>query len=413
MPNFTAHLTPLPMLPNWGLLDGSLNAPPGTPQFPNLLDVNSPLTQKFGRTLKARPPWKVAGVDYHVGIDRSIYPTNASLKDPNTILNTISGASGNNTTKVVLVNGNNVTLDGYDFSLNGGWMVQYQNPGTNLTVSNCNFVVGANGQNPFFSVNDGDRNLTITQCEFDGGSTTYSNGAGSQNGTISINTRGTTTVTYCIVTQSPNESIVPVVANNAAGDIWVIKYNVFGNAGMGFDQGAHGDWIQTYCGTSGAATRMTLDFNLWYQFASVTGANTGPRTQGLSLWSAAGNAGLIQSYTCNNNTYCGTGTIPDNGGPYVSYQVIAVPKCTTLNMEVRNNYYDPSLVGTGSTFNTLPFWFGSDFGTGSPGQGNQSGTINGIFPPTLLFSSGAMPAGNTNQATGALLTSAECHLGSS
>src|SRR5215472_296742 len=125
MPNFTAHLTPLPMLPNWGLLDGSLNAPPGTPQFPNLLDVNSPLTQKFGRTLKARPPWKVAGVDYHVGIDRSIYPTNASLKDPNTILNTISGASGNNTSKVVLVNGNNVTLDGYDFSLNGGWMVQY------------------------------------------------------------------------------------------------------------------------------------------------------------------------------------------------------------------------------------------------------------------------------------------------
>ena len=80
--------------------------------FPTLLVTNNPAGQLNGQFLAARPSWQVPGVDYSVGIDRSLYPTNTNLKDPNTILSTITGASGNNSTKIVTITGSNVTLDG-------------------------------------------------------------------------------------------------------------------------------------------------------------------------------------------------------------------------------------------------------------------------------------------------------------
>jgi hypothetical protein len=46
--------------------DGSANAPAGTAQLPNFFSGYS-----------VRPPWKVAGVDYYVGI-----PQGTILKDP-------------------------------------------------------------------------------------------------------------------------------------------------------------------------------------------------------------------------------------------------------------------------------------------------------------------------------------------
>src|SRR5262249_15001864 len=78
--------------------DGSANAPSGTPQAPNLLSGEA-----------VRPSWMVAGVDYAVG------PNHTPSLDPATI--NMPGVSVNNTTRMVDVSGNNVTLDGYDFSL--------------------------------------------------------------------------------------------------------------------------------------------------------------------------------------------------------------------------------------------------------------------------------------------------------
>jgi hypothetical protein len=396
--------------------DGFANAPAGPAYpFPTLLLVNNPSNQLNGQTIAARPPWRVAGVDYAVGIDRSLYPTNASLKDPNTILSTTSGASGNNSTHIVTVTGSNVVLDGYDFSLNNGWMVEFSS-GTNLTISNCNFAVGANLQTPIWCPPGGGTTVTITKCIVDGGSVTYANGAGAQNGTLSMNARGTTTITYNYVLQAPGECAVISTTNNASGDVWVVKYNVMGNSGMGFDSSLHGDWIQTYNGTSGSTTSMNMDFNVFFQFVQVTSNTTGPRTQGLSLWSAAGNAGLLQNGSVSNNVMIGTGVTPSNtGGPFVNQQQIIVPKNLSGNMLVQNNYFDNTLYTVGGNFSGGAFWLGSDFGSGSPSQGVQSGTINNVFPPTNLFSSNAMPAGNTCLNTGALLTQANgnVHLGSS
>src|SRR5215471_9473988 len=104
--------------------DGSATAPAGTPQLPTVLSG-----------YQVRPPWQVAGVDYAVGI-----PTGTVLKDPGTI--NMPGVSVNTSTHIVTVTGNNVTLSGYDFSLNGGWGVYIT--GTGATIQDSYFRVGSN-----------------------------------------------------------------------------------------------------------------------------------------------------------------------------------------------------------------------------------------------------------------------------
>ena len=93
--------------PSTGYTDGSANAPVGNPQLPNLLSSYS-----------VRPAWQVAGVDYAVGV-----PTNMTLKDPTVAANLPAGVSIDAANHVVDITANNVTLNGFDFSLHGGWGV--------------------------------------------------------------------------------------------------------------------------------------------------------------------------------------------------------------------------------------------------------------------------------------------------
>ena len=118
--------------PTATLGDGSANAPAGTPQMPDLLNGNA-----------VRPPWEVAGVDYAVGI-----PSGTTLKDPSTI--SMAGVSVNTSSHVVTVTGNNVTLHGYDFSLNGGWEV-YVSGASNTVIENSKLLVGSNNLVPIQS----------------------------------------------------------------------------------------------------------------------------------------------------------------------------------------------------------------------------------------------------------------------
>ena len=85
-----------------------------------------------------RPAWQVAGVDYAVGV-----PTNITLKDPTVAANLPSGISIDATNHVVHITGNNVTLNGFDFSLHGGWSIDVASGVTGTTIENCNFSMGA------------------------------------------------------------------------------------------------------------------------------------------------------------------------------------------------------------------------------------------------------------------------------
>jgi hypothetical protein len=100
--------------------DGSVGAPDGPVQYPNGLSG-----------YRARPPWKVAGFDYYVGIPRGtvlIAPT--SISDPNV---TVSG-------NVVVCNGNGaaVTLNAVDFT---GYYIKVPKGGcSSVTVTNSKFA---------------------------------------------------------------------------------------------------------------------------------------------------------------------------------------------------------------------------------------------------------------------------------
>ena len=96
--------------------DGFANAPTGAPQYPTYFTNLNGISP-----YPVRPPWKVAGVDYRVGINTGI-----SLKDPATISSSIATVSGplgaGQNANTLNIAADNVTLDGYDFTLNGGYL---------------------------------------------------------------------------------------------------------------------------------------------------------------------------------------------------------------------------------------------------------------------------------------------------
>src|SRR5215831_5671176 len=94
-------------------LDGRLNAPAGTPQYPTYFTSLNGISP-----YPVRPPWHVAGVDYRVGISAGV-----SLKDPATINPKIATSSGTNPI-ILTLQADNVTFDGYDFTRGGWWQIR-------------------------------------------------------------------------------------------------------------------------------------------------------------------------------------------------------------------------------------------------------------------------------------------------
>jgi hypothetical protein len=123
--------------------DGSAHAPAGPSQHASLLSGYA-----------IRPMWKVAGVDYAVG-----FPSGMSLKNPASISN--PGVSVDNTNHLIRVVRDGVTLDGYDFSMGGGYGV-YIVGAKNTTIVNSNFVGSG------ISADANSSGLTIRNCVLDG-----------------------------------------------------------------------------------------------------------------------------------------------------------------------------------------------------------------------------------------------------
>lgn len=122
--------------------DGAVNAPIGPAQKPNLFSG-----------MKIRPPFKVAGVDYAVGI-----PAGTTLKSPASI--SMAGVSVNSSSRVVSVTGANVTLDSYDFS---NWTVETS--AANTRIIRSKFFVG-----PVVGLK-GSSNLYVGYCVIDANNT--------------------------------------------------------------------------------------------------------------------------------------------------------------------------------------------------------------------------------------------------
>ena len=286
--------------------DASANAPQGAPQYPHLLDVNSPRTQTYGMTYVTRPPWKVAGVDYYVGIDRAVYPTDAYLKDPYTIGTKIPGVAVSDNT--VTITGNNAVLDGYDFSLGGGWVLQI-NSGDNATISNCKFIGTAGAP---FQIPGANRstatNTNVINCYFDG---TNNNNIWE----IIINGNGGAVFSYCRIM---NNIGMVMGATNYAGTnntTWdlTFKYCLIGNAGLNFASNKHhGDWIQIY-GSTGPIRNFTMTFCTFIQDLNYPKSGT----QGVSVKSAG--SGVNYPLTGNSTFTYNTCITPYNPPTHTAY----------------------------------------------------------------------------------------------
>jgi hypothetical protein len=216
--------------------DGFANAPTGTPQHPTLLN-----------NYAVRPPWKVAGVDYPVG------PKSTPTKDPATINMPGVDVSG----RTVYVKGNNIKLDGYDFSKGGGWdvLIGIYGTGRNDTLINCNFKLQPT-QGSGALIGGQSVGLVVEYCTFDQTGPGANIPGGSAWSIVSGGFSGTTVFKYNWFKNFP-QHVLELGTNTK--DTLINKYNLIENGGL--QPGAHLNYQQFGDG----AFVVTTQFNTTYQ----------------------------------------------------------------------------------------------------------------------------------------------------
>lgn len=249
--------------------DGLTAAPAASVQKPGLLNAY-PL----------RPAWKVAGVDYPVGV-----PSGTVLKNPATLA--IAGVAVNITSHELVVTGDRVLLDGYDFSLNGGWSVRLMGA-ANTRIVNSLFVESASQGAAPIMVDAASTDLYIGYSTIDGGGT---NANPSQGALVAMNGRGLT-VEYCWLKNAPSHIFVFGYGGVGGGGSASIRYNLIEDAGR--SSGGGGTYLSIF---SGAYDHFQVVFNTSYQTPGGTG------TMGWNL-----DAPSILTGEVGNNTMISTAT---------------------------------------------------------------------------------------------------------
>ena len=247
-----------------------------------------------------RPAWRVAGVDYCVGV-----PEGLPLKSPATIA--MAGARADRSAHIVRVSGDNVRLDGYDFSVDGGWGVFIEGKGT--VISNSKFAVGANGLAPVLGMqSSGD--VTLTDSTIDGADSP------DVGGLIEMRGAGVLTVRRSWLKNSADDIVQ--MHNNGPADL-ILEYNLIQNSGMA--PGAHGDWTEFIGGPFTA------------RIAYNTATQDGGATQGFMVEPDLGSSpGVVTSGEIANNTMKGTVSV---------FTGVTVADIVD-NFYVRDNYFDPT-----------------------------------------------------------------------
>ena len=230
--------------------------------------ISIPSTQTLAEYV-TRPSWNVAGVDYAVGIQSGV-----TLKDPGVNAANLIAALGSGNVSfsgaMVHLNGNNLTIEGWDFSLHGGYGVEVA--GDNNTISNNNFALGANHDSNWalVGIDQGASNTTVINNVLDG------NGLRNSQiglGLINTNGSGTTTIEYNWIKDAYSENIV-MGSYDTSGFNLVLKYNVIENMGLGTPQGAHGDWMQVVnVNPNSVIDSEVIAYNTFIQSASGSTAN--------------------------------------------------------------------------------------------------------------------------------------------
>lgn len=285
--------------------DGLSGAPTGPANLPHLLDLSA-TTNTNGIALATRPPWNVAGVDYRVGIN-----TGVTLQSPATI--PTSGNISRNGITITLA-GNGTVLDGFDFSLDGGFLLAVS--GTNCIVQNCNFDASganANTQNEggsMISSAADNSNLTVQFCELNGGGAT---------GLAAEMLSNVNNIRYCFIHDSPNDFV-----QFAIPAVW--RFNLFMDAGTA--PGSHADFFQI--GGAGA-------WNYDVQFCTTYQSGiSGEGTQGHSFEpNSPGTVTGVLSF--NTGVYLTGGGLSD----FIGVRSSGASDVVAPGITVTNNYVYP------------------------------------------------------------------------
>jgi hypothetical protein len=198
-----------------------------------------------------RPPWKVAGVDYPVGVPATLTDWRL-LSGPGITVNTT-----NMPPYVRVDDTSNVVISGVDFSLHGGAEVFFVNS-PNLTVTSSNFG-GTNLTTVSAFVIYADSNspgLTVSYNTIDGA------GAGSGSALVGAAGAGTATLSWNWLKHFPQR--VLAMTPQAPYSV-VYTYNLIEQGAM--EPGAHLNYLEF--GTNGTSSSVDVEYNTSYQTRQV------------------------------------------------------------------------------------------------------------------------------------------------
>jgi hypothetical protein len=244
-----------------------------------------------------RPPWKVAGVDFAVGVPSTMTLTDWHLlRGPGITVNATAVPP-----YVRVDNTSNVVIAGVDFSLHGGaslFFVNSPNPtviasnfgGTNLTKT-YNAVVWADAQSP---------NFTVKFCTIDGA------GAGLLSTLVHARGSGTTTLEFNWLKNSPQHVLEEAQSDGVTSAI-VYRFNLIEQIGL--TPGAHPNFLQSSHPT---VTSAVIEFNTTYQ----TPHSPTPSGEGFQF---GGISGKTSNVTFAYNTMIATGGGPGSAMSYLAH----------------------------------------------------------------------------------------------
>ena len=348
------NVDPVVILGPTGYYDGSANAPSGAPQYSTLLS-----------SYAAQPPWQVAGVDYAVGPQPGV-----ALKDPTTI--NMPGVSlvTSGANHWIYITGNNVTLNGYDFTLDGGWTLVIE--GQNDTISNFKIGVVSGSASPPIQMpfGSGANNTTIEHGTIDGGGAASSNLAG---GCGIVDNSGLLTLQYCWIKNFTEGGVALGTTTSS-----LIQYNLFDSAK--FDDNFHSQFINAPQG----ASNTVVQYNTFYQPAAASDGFPGFMVAALNDAGYANNAN-ISGVVFNNNVGVGIGA---------TGHVAGSPTDSSDAMEDWVNFTN-SQNGTALNINPIA----------EDNYVTMSGTLHGFAYPLNGTVVTPTLANNVNMETGAQLTS--------
>jgi hypothetical protein len=260
-----------------GYPDGSTGAPSGTPQLAGQLSGYA-----------VRPPWEVAGIDYAVG------PDFTPSEDPATI--SMAGVSVDNTAHTVIITGDNITLDGYDFSLHGGYVVRVY--GSNDTIADSNFVMGSN--TAYYLIQDYGNNFTLKYDTLDGTATT-----GTQSGLVAV--YGSNPVIQYNWFKNFGGRVVEMDQAYGVTTSLDYRFNLIENGG--WEAETHVNYLQWGHGT---ANNAVVAFNTTLETPQVSVAGEGFQFDG---WTDSTITGVVFS----NNTMIATGGPAGSASSYLMH----------------------------------------------------------------------------------------------